>query len=292
MSSEEPAPAKGTNSASSLVGNYLAEHCATLLARDRTLRPDDDDGVHGTRVAIRRIRSTLRVFEELFEPGPAGHLDRELRWWASVLGPVRDLQVLQDRLDAMVDGDDETLLMAPAKALIDDELARDREEHWAHVQEALSSERHGALRDDVARWGARPVWATTATLPATELTSMVRLAEHEVGRRLQRASRSGDLDEMHRARKAAKRARYGAEVAAPVIGRGARKTAHRYQRLQDLLGEHRDSLVSAQLLRRLGAAADATAGVDGFAFGILFEREQRRAQKALDAARRIARRHS
>ena len=34
-------------------------------------------------------------------------------------------------------------------------------------------------------------------------------------------------------------------------------TAHadRYQRLQDLLGEHQDSLVSAEVLRRLGAKA-------------------------------------
>jgi inorganic triphosphatase YgiF len=48
------------------------------------------DPMHDTRVAIRRLRSTIRVFGKLLDRSAAGHLDEELKWFAGLLGEVRD----------------------------------------------------------------------------------------------------------------------------------------------------------------------------------------------------------
>lgn len=280
-----------SSSAASLVGAYLALHCQALLDEDHALRGGDDTAIHDTRVASRRVRSALRVFSPLFDPGDAGLLDRELRWWASTLGPVRDLQVLQDRLDALVAEVDEGVPMDAVKTLIDDELRRNRLEHWATAQAALAGERHTSLLATVERWGLEPPWTEKALRPAQALVPMVERADHEATARLERANRSHDVEELHSARKAAKRARYATDVVAPVVGKRGAKDAKRHKRLQKLLGEHQDSVVSADLLRRLGTSKDAASNECSFGFGLLYEREQQRARKARAAARRAARRH-
>jgi CHAD domain-containing protein len=124
------------------------------------------------------------------------------------------------------------------------------------------------------------------------VSTSLRRAQRTVARRLKHANATGDSHDLHGARKAAKRARYAAEAAQPVIGRkAATKQATKYQRLQDLLGEHQDSLLSAELLRRLAAKTDTTAGENGFAFGILHEREQRNAHTAQAKAHRTAKKY-
>jgi CHAD domain-containing protein len=87
-------------------------------------------------------------------------------------------------------------------------------------------------------------------------------------------------------RKAAKRLRYATEVAAPALGGRAKKLVKKVKAVQELLGEHQDSVVARGLLRELGAAA-TTDGGNGFAFGWLLREEQVRAERVeddLDAA--------
>ena len=65
-----------------------------------------------------------------------------------------------------------------------------------------------------------------------------------------RCLRPADPDqEFHNLRKEAKRARYTAELIAPIIGGGANKGSDRFIRLvtevQDVLGEHQDAVVAA-----------------------------------------------
>jgi len=148
------------------------------------------------------------------------------------------------------------------------------------------------LLDSVAAWMAEPPLTSRADKSVSQLGKMVKRAERKVSKRLSQANTSGDFEELHSARKAAKRARYAAELVEPVTGgKSSRKLANRYQGLQDLLGEHQDSLVSAELLRRLGAKAGTTRGENGFSFGILYEREQQRALAVREQAHREAARY-
>ncbi len=56
----------GSGTVGELVGDYLAEQCDVLASNDVGLRTGVNV-VHKTRVAARRLRSTMRVFDDLFE---------------------------------------------------------------------------------------------------------------------------------------------------------------------------------------------------------------------------------
>ncbi|MGB9376648.1 MAG: CHAD domain-containing protein, partial [Mycobacteriales bacterium] len=84
---------------------------------------------------------------------------------------------------------------------------------------------------------------------------------------------------LHEVRKAAKRARYAAEAAGPVIGRPARRFADAVSDVQTVLGDHQDTVILRATLRRMGAQA-FLAGENGFTFGLLHAREEQRAAQA------------
>jgi CHAD domain-containing protein len=77
---------------------------------------------------------------------------------------------------------------------------------------------------------------------------------------------------LHQARKAAKRARYAGEVAAPAIGRTAARFTAQVKNLQSVLGAHQDSVIARQAERQLGIEAHL-AGENAFTYGLLYERE-------------------
>jgi CHAD domain-containing protein len=56
-------------------------------------------------------------------------------------------------------------------------------------------------------------------------------------------------EELHAVRIRAKRARYAAEAAAPVLGKHTRAEAAAAAKLQDVLGEQRDAVVAERWLR-------------------------------------------
>jgi CHAD domain-containing protein len=285
---DSKAPAELTTAAD-VIGAYLAEQRRVMLAGDVALRRGDESVIHKTRVSTRRLRSTLRTFARLVDEARASALDDELRWFAGLMGEIRDRQVLDRRLEAMVAELEDTVVLGPVRARIRGELSRERSTHWAGLQEELTGERYLALVAEVTAWVHDAPWTPEARQPATILIDMVDKARRKVSKRLKRANKSSDPTELHSTRKAAKRARYAAEAVAPVIGESASaKLAGRYEKLQDLLGEHQDSLVSAAVLRRLGALAGDTPGENGFTFGILWEREEHNARMARKQARKRA----
>lgn len=93
---------------------------------------------------------------------------------------------------------------------------------------------------------------------------------------------------LHRARKAAKRARYAAELYRPLDKpKRAKRTIKHYKRIQSVLGDHQDCVVASEELRRMGAAAGSTAGENGFTFGMLYAREQQIAHQSRHEAWRL-----
>jgi len=81
---------------------------------------------------------------------------------------------------------------------------------------------------------------------------------------------------LHEARKKAKRTRYSAEAAAPALGSPATALTKSMKSLQNLLGDHQDSVMTRQTLRELSAVAHA-AGESSFTYGVLYGREEARA---------------
>jgi CHAD domain-containing protein len=259
--------------------NYLRKNHRRLLAGDVALRSGQADVVHKTRVAVRRTRSTLRTFGGLFEPGRTARLDDELRWYAGLLGDVRDRQVLRKRYRDELDKLPDELILGPVRARIDSELGGEQAENWEALVAALDSDRYMALLDELGVFVTDPPLGDKADRPVQWLTKRRHRAERRVVQRLEHAAATGNAEDLHRARKAAKRARYAAELLRPnTEGRSARKSVKRHRRLQDLLGEHQDAHVSQGVLRRLGAKAAAYSGENGFTYGVLYEQEQARTE--------------
>jgi CHAD domain-containing protein len=274
-----------------LVADYLTTQLTVLVDAPTHIRAGEDV-THPTRVAVRRTRSTLRVFPELFEVPKAGRLDEELQWWAATLGAVRDLDVQSLRLGAALDAVPDDLRMGPVRRQLAEFVAVRRGHALAAVHEALDSPRYRSLDALLHAWRSDPPFTATADVKATKVARYVERADKKTHRRLAQASKAYRREQpdadglMHRARKAGKRHRYAVELAAPVLGRKADKIVASRKEFQELLGEHQDSVVAEGLLRELGVLA-STDGENGFTWGLLHAREQQAAREVVRALRRF-----
>jgi CHAD domain-containing protein len=269
-----------------LIGAYLAEQCTVLIDSEAQLRAEEDV-VHTTRVAVRRLRSTIRVFDDLFDPAEADHLESELIWWATLLGEVRDLDILIERQAALLAALPPELTLGPVSSTIHTELATRRKRATDDVTDALNSERYRKLIGMIHHWRSDPPFTAAADSPTDAIEAGIKKAKKKARKRLSTAvavRRVGEpSDELfHRARKASKRYRYAVEAAAPVWGSKADKIVAQRKDLQDLLGNHQDGIVSAAFLRELGARVGIRSGQNGFSYGILYAREAAAGDALLD----------
>jgi CHAD domain-containing protein len=121
------------------------------------------------------------------------------------------------------------------------------------VLDALDGERYPRLLDDLGALLANPPLTPSAERKAGKvLARPVRRAARRLQRALAAVPGAVDRDTaIHQARKAAKRARYAAEAAAPALGSTARLQAAQAKELQQALGDHHDSVVARTVLLEL-----------------------------------------
>ncbi|EME64195.1 hypothetical protein G352_13595 [Rhodococcus ruber BKS 20-38] len=277
--SHPDAPSGKAVRARRVLGDYLDAQIEAIAAGDVWLRRGLDP-IHPTRVAIRRLRSTLRTLQKAFEPTQRSWLDNELSWYAGLLGHVRDLQVQRARLAAALEDLPPELVMGPVAARIDTDLRADERRRLDEVLRTLDSDRYRTLLAALARWRIEPPLTEDADRPRV-IEKAARRAERKADTRARAAAAGEDELALHRARKAAKRARYAVELATPLLGRNrAKRKIARYTDIQTVLGDHQDSAVATDLLREFGARAGTTPGENGFTFGLLYGLELRAADRA------------
>ncbi len=269
-----------------LLGDYVAEQCTVIIDSEAELRAGENV-VHAARVAVRRLRSTIRVFADLFDASEAAHLEEELVWWAGLLGEVRDLDILAQRQAALLGELPAELILGPVASTIEAELAVQRKQAADAMVEALNSERFRKLIGLMHHWRSDPPFTPAADASAAAINPMIKKAKKKASKRLTRAvavRRAGEpSDELfHGARKASKRYRYAVEAAQPVWGSKADKIVSERKDLQDLLGNHQDRIVSAAFLRELGARLGIRSGQNGFSYGVLYAREVYAGDSLLD----------
>ena len=260
-----------------LIGDYLSEQCTVIIDAEAELRAGENV-IHQTRVAVRRLRSTIRVFSELFDPSEAAHLEEELVWWAGLLGTVRDMDILAQRQVALLDELPAELILGPVASTIQAEIAVQRKQAMDAMLEALDSERYRKFIGLIHHWRADPAFTAAANASPKSIDSAIKKAKKKVDERLSMAVAARRAEEasdemFHRARKASKRHRYAVEAALPLWGSKADKIISQRKDLQDLLGNHQDSIVSAAFLRELGGRLGVRSGQNGFSYGILYARE-------------------
>jgi CHAD domain-containing protein len=267
-------------SAGALLIDYLSTQADAIVAGHFAIHRDAEDAVHKTRVACRRTRSTLRTFGDFFDADQARALDGELKWYAEVLGNVRDAEVLRARFRVAVTELGADLGANDVGQRIDEYLESEHAERMNELRVAMRSERYAALLAEIGRWRADPPFTAAAGRPAETLQAVVARMAKRLRKQVARATEAdGDVEDMHRARKMGKRTRYAAEVTPtkdhPELVRDA--TA-----LQDVLGEFQDSVVATALLQRLAQDAPPETA---FGYGVLVERERQLAEQARQQAR-------
>jgi CHAD domain-containing protein len=269
-----------------VIGDYLAEQCTVIIDSEAELRAGEDV-IHKVRVAVRRLRSTIRVFADLFDAEQAARLEEELVWWAGLLGKVRDMDILTRRQLALLAELPPELILGPVESTIQEELAVQRKQAMDDVLEALSSQRYRKFIGMAHHWRGDPPFTAAAEASADSIDAAIKKARKKADKRLTKAVAACGTDEasddlFHGARKASKRHRYAVEAAVPVWGSKADKIITRRKDLQDLLGNHQDSIVSAAFLRDLGARRGIRSGQNGFSYGFLYARELAARDSLLD----------
>ncbi|MDJ0395608.1 CYTH and CHAD domain-containing protein [Rhodococcus sp. G-MC3] len=265
------------------VADYLQQQSQAVFAGDVYLRRGLDS-IHSTRVAIRRYRSALRVFADLFDEARATGLDAELSWYASILGEVRDRQVQRARFAEVVHELPDHLVLGPVAARIENDLLAEQIRFRAVVAAELDGDRYRALLAEMAAWSRElPASEGATKIGEDDLDRMARKAGKKAGKRVAAAIDGGNDEALHRARKAAKRARYAAELVKPIVGKKeAKLRIARYKGIQEILGEHQDSVVAAHTLLLLGMKAGIAGAENGFTFGLMYAREMQASVAARD----------
>jgi CHAD domain-containing protein len=243
----------------------LLEQLRTIEANDPGTRLGrDPESLHDMRVAVRRARALLRAGRPVIG-GDVAAVESELKELGGVLGDVRDLDVLIERLRADVqkleDRDREAFRGAIAS------LTRERLAARRRMLHALDADRYLRLLDDLE--------LTARELdPSGDDSTLRDLVDRQAGK-LRKIARSLPKDpaddELHALRKAGKRTRYAAELA------GDSKLVTRAKQLQDVLGEHQDAVVAGERLRTIAATGNATLA---FSAGRIAEREEARRREA------------
>jgi CHAD domain-containing protein len=267
-----------------VISNYLAAQAAALLRADPAVRADLPDAVHSARVAIRRIRSGVRVFADVLAAPPAD-LDERLSALSNVLGRARDAEVQRDRLDAAVAALPAELVLGPVVARILEEALPDAIEARRVLLETLQTPAYYALLDDLLSYVAAASGNTPgkrkSRSAAVELLPAIRKAHRQLSRRADAALRGDDDTALHQTRKAAKRLRYAAESVETVYGAKASRLAREAEEIQEILGDHQDSVVMRERLRSLAVATQGASNESAFTFGLLYGQEIGRAEDTL-----------
>ena len=271
LEGDEPA-GDPTSTVAALRTMFRRQLGALLVHDPGTRRGDDPEDLHQLRVATRRTRAFLRAARPVLAPEWAGTLRDELRWLGGVAGPVRDLDVLLEHLQADVAELDERDRkgLSGLFTRLEEERAADRE----LLVEALRSDRYYGLLDRLED-------AAEAPRVVDDGHSLQSLWARE-WKRLRRAARTVSDDaadeELHALRIRVKRARYAAELAEPAMGKHARSFVAAAKVLQDVLGDHQDAVVAEARIRAWLRGTRST--VSHFAAGRLVERQRARRREA------------
>jgi CHAD domain-containing protein len=256
-----------------LVAAYVASQCDVLASNDVGIRTGTP-AVHKTRVAARRLRSTLRIFSDVFDSAAAEELDNELQWYADLLGEVRDRDILSNRLTKQIAELPPDYVRGGVEAEITKTLGAERQAALDRLNEEMRTARYKHLVQLLRRWRAAPPFAAAAAEDNAEAIRYVEKAKQKADKRLRKAG--DEIEKLHRARKAMKRARYAAELVEPADSQ-MKSIEREAEELQTVLGEHQDATVSAAFLATISADRDGQ--LDGFTYGILLANELNRAAR-------------
>jgi len=208
-----------------LIEKGVAAHDAQI---PEILSSDDPEAVHRARVALRRLRSTLRGFADMLSPDVEERLERVLAERLRRLGPLRDADVHAEALAGTSVGDVAADEAARLREALRVEL---RDAAWKPLSDEIAELLDGARLTPGGRrrrLAEAPVGVIASRALQSAWTEMLAFGKH-----LDRLSEDG----LHSFRKRAKDMRYLSEFFGPIWpDRPEAPMVRRMARMQDALG--------------------------------------------------------
>ena len=205
----------------------------------------DSEALHQMRVATRRMRAIIRAVSSFLAPEWTKPVRQELGWVGSLLGEVRDWDVLLEsfRQNFHDFSSPEQRSLQTILKNFEDQRSVAR----AKLLEGLRSDRYLNLlnhfEDSLNHLPFQPS-------PLT-ITELAKKAFHKVQDFVNTSDSLFRKSELHRTRRLLKRARYALELAEPLLGKRAKGFLRKAKQTQDLLGQHQDAVIAEQRLLAL-----------------------------------------
>jgi triphosphatase len=241
--------------AGELAFRILREQFTVFLAHEPGTRiGEDPEELHDMRVATRRMRAAMKIFEKQL-PVRAQRFRDEFKWIAGALGEVRDLDVQLERLDGWISSasseDREPLEALRAvfqerrKKACRSMLRRLDSRRYARLVESFGAflERGASRRAQPSR---QPILAAAPDLVRKPYRKVRKLGDP--------LGEESSSEEYHELRKKGKRLRYALEFLSDIYGDPAKVLIKALKDLQDVLGDHQDAEVAVAHLRELAVS--------------------------------------
>ena len=230
----------------------LGEGLDHLAAHLPAARRGEMEAIHQSRVALRRLRSTLRLLRRHLEPVAADGFDDALRGLGQSLGAARDWDVFaQETVPAIRQADPDhralNALLEPA--------AQARQAAHGALRTVLHAPLTDAVLADLRSWAGHQL----AFFPEQDAgRTLAREAPHLLDRLARRVRRRGrdlhrqDDEQRHDLRKALKALRYGIQMLDTLFPDGEVKPYRKaLSTLQEDMGRLNDAIAAVELVHRL-----------------------------------------
>lgn len=239
--------------------DYLDEAGRAL---ERLKDPEDKEALHDFRVALRRLRTTVRAYRPQLEGSVPRRLRRKLRDVAEATNSARDAEVALMWLRPL-----EAEVSKREHAGLRWLIERIERGHGRDLPHALADARRSFIGVERKLRKGLEVYQRTVPVqrakPEERFAAVASTALRDQAQRLDQllaSIASRDDDAIHQSRIAAKRLRYTLEPLSAVLDGGA-DLVQRLKQIQDSLGELHDLTVLEDEVRiALEAAAVARAG--------------------------------
>ncbi|HTS16926.1 MAG TPA: CHAD domain-containing protein [Verrucomicrobiae bacterium] len=226
----------------------------TILANlDGAVAGETSEPVHDVRVAMRRMRTLLRVFRKQLPVVARQEIDDALAEISEELGPVRDLDEWVSLLESgPIRGAVKSSRLFPAYL---QHHQQQRGLVHATVRRCLRGPHFASQRLKINRLLREELPRLTRTEPAG---SLPKLAAKQFDKAMKRVARSAGLRrsrsprKLHKLRITLRKARYLAEFFGPVLGPEAVKLARRLRDVERVLGRIHDIDLGMEHLTREG----------------------------------------
>ncbi len=219
------------------------------------------EGVHQTRVALRRTRAALRAFKRCLPYDMRKAYNGELRWFQQRFGTSRDWHVfLTETLPDMRKDIPDSAALARLERI----AQRERRKATAETIELMHGKRYGRLLLQFERWMTIQDMSDESVLgePIRPFATTVLMKTHRDLLSETRALGRLSGDDLHEIRKRVKKLRYAMEFFSELWGDALDTTISDLKKLQKSLGEANDARTAIQIFSSLDPARVQTRDIE------------------------------